>query len=588
MRKKAIVIGTVVLMILVVFTLTANVQAASDQDPDWVAQYGNYRYEYAYDTCVDPQGNVITVGYGDVGYYSYDCIVLKYDPDGNLLWARNWNSPYRNSEYGYAVVTDPAGNIYVAGNTYTSYYATREDFFILKYSPNGALQWARLYDYGRRDYEYMSYYGQPLQYDNGRVYVCGYGYTRGSTMRYNYITLCVDANSGFRLWTRDYDGGMRYGYDYARSLVVTGNYCIVTGYSDNSWTDYDVATVCYNKYTGTQYWVRRFHIYDYDYGYDICADNSGRVFVTGEGELWGTYSDYASITIAYSAASGAQLWSDVYDYGNDNDYDTETRGIECDPNTGQVYSTGTGYLSSFMNYHARDDIVCIAHDMNTGARNWVGVYDGPRSSYSYDSSISKPAVDPTTGNVVIVGESDSLDNTYDDLIVVSFTPTGSLAMSGRYSAPYRYDSVYVYSDAAVDAEGNIYSSCRHDAWPTSSYDDMYTLKFASAIPAEVVMEPQSLNLDSNGNYVQFKVEGFPENPEHSPLDVDVSSCVVEGVGADLKFGTNNKNHAIGKADRLMVEDAIGAPGQEVEVNIKGKLTTGKSFKGTAIIKAILN
>jgi hypothetical protein len=108
----------------------------------------------------------------------------------------------------------------------------------------------------------------------------------------------------------------------------------------------------------------------------------------------------------------------------------------------------------------------------------------------------------------------------------------------------------------------------------------------SGIPADVRMEPQSLNLDSNGNYVQFKVEGFPDNPEYGSMDVDGSTCAVAGVNADLKFGTYNDNKYIGKADRLLVEDAIGSPGEETEVQITGQLSDGTGFVGTAIIKAL--
>jgi hypothetical protein len=106
------------------------------------------------------------------------------------------------------------------------------------------------------------------------------------------------------------------------------------------------------------------------------------------------------------------------------------------------------------------------------------------------------------------------------------------------------------------------------------------------IPADVILEPQSLNLDSNGNYIQFKVERFPENPEYGPTDVDISSVIVGGVGSDLKYGTVNDNHAIGKCDRLLVEDAIGTPGDEIEVDVSGKLNDGTAFVGNAVIKAL--
>lgn len=108
----------------------------------------------------------------------------------------------------------------------------------------------------------------------------------------------------------------------------------------------------------------------------------------------------------------------------------------------------------------------------------------------------------------------------------------------------------------------------------------------SGIPADVRIEPQSLNLDSNGNYVSFKVFGFPDNPDYTPHDVDPNYCTVGGVNADLKYGTVNNNKFIGKADRLLVEDAIGAPGDEVEVDVNGKLYDGTSFLGKAVIKAV--
>lgn len=120
----------------------------------------------------------------------------------------------------------------------------------------------------------------------------------------------------------------------------------------------------------------------------------------------------------------------------------------------------------------------------------------------------------------------------------------------------------------------------------NGYGVVTKFDIGGGIPADVRMEPQSLNLESNGNWVNFKVENFPDNPEYSPLDVDPSQCTVGGAGADLKFATFNNNRYIGKADRLLVEDAIGSPGDEVEVDINGKLNDGTGFLGKAVIKAV--
>ena len=71
----------------------------------------------------------------------------------------------------------------------------------------------------------------------------------------------------------------------------------------------------------------------------------------------------------------------------------------------------------------------------------------------------------------------------------------------------------------------------------------------------------------------------------SSNEVKNTFVIVEGVNADLKFRTYNDNKFIGKADRLLVEDAIGAPGSEVELEVTGQLIDGTQFKGTAIIEA---
>jgi hypothetical protein len=130
-----------------------------------------------------------------------------------------------------------------------------------------------------------------------------------------------------------------------------------------------------------------------------------------------------------------------------------------------------------------------------------------------------------------------------------------------------------------------YDSTNRGNMVTTFSQNIATWFGTPGIPADVRLEPQSLNLDSMGNFVQVKVEGFPDNPEYSPMDVDGTSVAVEGVGVDLKYGTWNNNRFISKADRLMVEDAIGSPGDEVEVGVNGKLNDGKAFIGKAIIKA---
>lgn len=78
-----------------------------------------------------------------------DIFLLKYDNAGTLLWSRQFGGT--QDDNGSRVATDAAGNIYVAGdfrlsvafgtNTLTS--AGGSDFYLLKFDPSGMLLWAR-------------------------------------------------------------------------------------------------------------------------------------------------------------------------------------------------------------------------------------------------------------------------------------------------------------------------------------------------------------------------------------------------------------------------------------------------------------
>ncbi len=69
----------------------------------------------------DASGNVYVVGHTQGNFAgqahagsTVDVAVLKYDPAGNLLWARRFGSS--SEEYGPAVAVDAAGNVFVVGD----------------------------------------------------------------------------------------------------------------------------------------------------------------------------------------------------------------------------------------------------------------------------------------------------------------------------------------------------------------------------------------------------------------------------------------------------------------------------------------
>jgi hypothetical protein len=103
-------------------------------------------------------------------------------------------------------------------------------------------------------------------------------------------------------WTARYSGSKLGSYDIAMDMAVdTFGNVYVTGYSYNSATGYDYATIKYDN-TGNELWVQRYDAGEGDdYAVAIAIDDSGYVYVTGysdngyaiDNEL--SYYDYATI-----------------------------------------------------------------------------------------------------------------------------------------------------------------------------------------------------------------------------------------------------------------------------------------------------
>lgn len=122
-------------------------------------------YDRGYGVATDAEGDAIVVGsftspvlsFGDTAVtyseeFDYDAFIAKYDPDGNVLWARSFGGNY--GDYFDAVATDNADNIYVAGkfqSTDATFAGVPIDpgpgpavaALMLKYSPDGDELWGR-------------------------------------------------------------------------------------------------------------------------------------------------------------------------------------------------------------------------------------------------------------------------------------------------------------------------------------------------------------------------------------------------------------------------------------------------------------
>jgi DNA-binding beta-propeller fold protein YncE len=163
------------------------------------------------------------------------------------------------------------------------------------------------------------------------------------------------AGAGTQLWVSRYNGAGN-GSDGATSVAVSpdGTKVFVTGSSyGGKAAGEDYVTVAYSAATGARLWVKRYNgpASKADRAASVAVSPGGtRVFVTGSSETStpsvehpGFYDDYA--TVAYDAATGAQLWVKRYN-GPGNSYDMAA-SLAVNPSGTRVFVTGASEASRY-------------------------------------------------------------------------------------------------------------------------------------------------------------------------------------------------------------------------------------------------
>lgn len=167
----------------------------------WTKRYG---FRDGYDDGprslkIDPAGNVYVTGYSwDENVFS-DYATLKYDTDGNLLWAKRFSTP--QGEAPYEVEIDAAGNVYVTGTNLNSSAGGSEDILTIKYNAQGIEQWQNRYNSPGDD----SDEGFEVEINSaGDVYVLGerYSYENGFISR--TVIQKVNGADGTTQWIKEY------------------------------------------------------------------------------------------------------------------------------------------------------------------------------------------------------------------------------------------------------------------------------------------------------------------------------------------------------------------------------------------------
>ncbi len=104
-------------------------------------------FDAGVDVTADAGGNVYVVALSTGDETSWDIVTLKYDATGKELWARIFDGPLGAEDRPVEIEVDADGNVYVAGTAAVS-NPFGDDFVVIKYDPDGDELWAELVDGG--------------------------------------------------------------------------------------------------------------------------------------------------------------------------------------------------------------------------------------------------------------------------------------------------------------------------------------------------------------------------------------------------------------------------------------------------------
>lgn len=293
---------------------------------------------------VDPFDNVVVTGYPETrssNPVQTGLLTIKYDSEGNFLWSDTYDGTWALAVRG---ISDADGNIYVAGRAWFGTY----DFVTIKYSPGGERLWVDTFDQN-------SGFHTPNSMDldmQGNLIINGAGNSGG------FITVMYNTD-GARQWVIE-GSGNRTGW-----VRFSGDgYFYLTGYHYSQQTSSDIWLLKYDL-EGNLVWERTFDFgVTSEYGTILALDSRGNVIVTG---VQSVPSNWITIKVD---SEGNLLWSSVYD--EHPSWDEVPGFVKVGPSD-EVYITGTGGPCPPAGCQYRS-MVTLRYNPD-GSTPWTATYD---------------------------------------------------------------------------------------------------------------------------------------------------------------------------------------------------------------------
>ncbi len=411
---------------LVSLLLTPILDAQGTIGSNWTHTWGGSGPDVGNAVAADSTGNTYVAGStSSFGAGGQDVLLIKYDPNGNLLWAKTWGGP--STEFATAVALGTDGGIYVTGVT-ASFGAGWYDVFLLKFDSSGALLWQKTW--GGNSYDA----GHDISFDNaGNVLVAAESYSfvpSGDSA----AAVLKFTPGGDLLWSRVWASGLPIVtgpvYDGGYSLDVDGNGNIFL--SGITW-DYNPSSTLHNSI------------------FVVKFDSSGNFLWNrnwagaGEDEAWGTKTVRADQAgSVYVAARTAPNPCAGYDWSTCK-FDVLLLKLDTNGNyvSSRTWDSGTGYnTAESFTFDARGNLVItgVKDEFGASAAALLLQYDPNGNFLSSQSwsgapgSIGSAVTLGPAGNIILAGSAINNVGSWQNAIGTSGTENGTLSTQASHVA----------------------------------------------------------------------------------------------------------------------------------------------------------
>ena len=391
----------------------------------WRQQFGTAFGSSELARCIvtDPAGNTIVAGESDEGGWSI--LVIKYSATGQALWTNRCSVAANGVATGVAL--DGSGNVFVGG-------ASGSQFVLLAYSSLGIPLWTNRYD-GTVGSSYTERPSAPAVDSSGNVFITGphhVGNTAAfATMKYS--------GAGVPLWTNRFITAFNSGHHLASALAVdsAGNVVMRGG---RNLIKYDGS--------GATLWsiVCPAAGFKLDYPKSLLADGADNFLLLGKTDDAGSFDN--NLTVKYSS-DGVVLWTNRYP-GRGQSLALDAAGNVAV--TGSLWPAGSYGMLGTIKYSA------------DGVPVWTNQYD----LVNQMSLFCTAAADGNSDIFVSAYGMQSVNQT-----ILKYSATGSLLWSREAHIGVQYDEDYPrpHPAVAIDLNGS--------ALVTGYFFNDHTLDFAT-------------------------------------------------------------------------------------------------------------